>query len=103
MNTEDDILKQIYSEHVVPFTRDDSEERIRSRERLYVYGLIYEHPRHQWRLTEKGYEAVDIGFDKWLRKKEQKGLISLLKKIWLYFLIPIIIGLILLVIEQAWF
>ncbi len=103
MKTEDEILQQIRHDGFVSFTKDDSDERSQARDRLSAYGLVYDNPKNNWRLTENGYKAVDIGFDKWLRKKDQKGLIPWLKKFWWYALIPFMIGLILLVIEQGWF
>lgn len=103
MKTEDVILQQIKHYGFVSFTKDDSDDRTQAINRLSAYGLVSDNPKDNWRLTEKGYEAVDAGFDKWLRKNNQKGLIPWLKNFWWYALIPFMIGIILLLIEQGWF
>jgi len=66
MTTEDNILQQIDRDRVVAFTKDDSEERFKALDRLRAFGLVYEQPKYQWRLTEKGYKAVSIGFDNFM-------------------------------------
>jgi hypothetical protein len=66
MTTEDDILQQIDRDRVVAFTKDDSEERFKALDRLRAFELVYEQPKYQWRLTDKGYKAVSIGFDNFI-------------------------------------
>lgn len=66
MNTEDIIMQQINTNRVVAFSKSDSPDRLKALDRLRAFGLVYEKPKHQWRLTDKGYNAVSSGFDKWL-------------------------------------
>lgn len=66
MTTEDKILQQIDRDRVVAFTKDDSADRFKALDRLRAFGLVYEQPKYQWRLTDKGYEAASVGFNSWL-------------------------------------
>ena len=66
MTIEDNILKQIDRERVVAFTKDDSADRFKTLDKLRAFGLVYEQPKYQWRLTDKGYKAVSIGFDNFM-------------------------------------
>ncbi len=66
MTTEDEILQQIDRNRVVAFTKDDIEERFKALDRLRAFGLVYEQPKYQWRLTDKGYKAVSVGFDNFM-------------------------------------
>jgi hypothetical protein len=66
MTTEDNILQQIDRERVVAFTKDDNEDRFKALDKLHAFGLVYEQPEYQWRLTEKGYKAVSLGFDNFM-------------------------------------
>jgi hypothetical protein len=66
MTTEDEILQQINRDRVVAFTKDDSEESFKALDRLSAFGLVYEQPKYQWRLTDKGYKAVSMGFDNFM-------------------------------------
>lgn len=66
MKTEDEILQQIDRERVVAFTKDDNEDRFKALDKLHAFGLVYEQPKYQWRLTDKGYKAVSIGFDNFM-------------------------------------
>lgn len=70
MKIEDEILQQIDQESVVAFTKKDTEDRMKALNHLKAHELIYERPKHQWRLKEKGYKAVEFGFDKWLEDYE---------------------------------
>ncbi|MEB2786891.1 hypothetical protein [Algoriphagus persicinus] len=75
MKIEDKILQQIDQEHVVAFTKKDTEDRMKALDRLFAFGLVYEQPKHQWRLKEKGYKAVALGFDKWVKDNENSKLV----------------------------
>ena len=75
MKIEDKILQQIDQEHVVAFTKKDTEDRMKALDRLFAFGLIHEQPKHQWRLTEKGYKAVELGFDKCVEDNENSKLV----------------------------
>jgi len=66
MTTEDNILQQIDRQRVVAFTKDDSAERFKALDRLSAFGLVYEKQKSQWRLTDKGYKAVSLGFDNFM-------------------------------------
>lgn len=70
MTAEDDILQQIDHDRVVCFTKDDRADRYKALDKLRAFGLVYEQPKNNWRLTDKGYKAVSIGFDKWLLDNE---------------------------------
>lgn len=71
MKSEDEILQQIDRQRVVAFTKDDNPERLKALDRLRAFGLVYEQSKYQWRLTDKGYKAVSIGFDNWLAENDK--------------------------------
>lgn len=71
MKTEDEILQQIDQKRLVAFTKKDTDDRMKALDRLRAFGLVYERPQYQWRLSEKGYKALEIGFDKWVSDNEK--------------------------------
>src|SRR5699024_8308604 len=59
------------SEHgFVSFTKHDSKERWKAKDRLQAFNLICEYSKLHFKLTQKGYKAVEIGFENWMRDTE---------------------------------
>lgn len=69
----DGILDHLDKERWISFSKDDSAETFKARDKLRAYGLIEEYKRYSWRLTKDGYKAIELGgFEKWY-ENENKG------------------------------
>ncbi len=66
MTIEDKILKDIEAFGVISSNKDDGIDKRKAIQKLKAFGLIHEQPKSNWRLTEKGYKAILIGFDNWV-------------------------------------
>jgi len=59
----------------ISFSKSDSTERFKARDKLRAFGLIEQYSLYSWRLTGEGYKAIELGgFEEWYsnQKKEQK-------------------------------
>lgn len=61
-----DILSHLDNERWISFSKDDSRERFKARDKLRAFGLIEQYSQYSWRLTGEGYKAIELGgFDAW--------------------------------------
>jgi hypothetical protein len=109
MNEEDKILSEINERGFVSFTKDNSEESVKAKNRLLGYELIQKKGDYSYNFTPQGLEAFELGgFNTWLTQKQNtenqdseireltikqlKGNIFQLKYWWLLLLISGLIG-----------
>ena len=93
------ILNYIDKNRWIAFSKDDTPERFKAKDKLRALGLIERHGKLSWQLTEEGYKAVELGgFHEWLKQKENnhpnQKVKTFLVKFWWTFVIPLIVGLI---------
>lgn len=62
----DYILTTIDQNRWISFSKDDSPETFKAKDKLRAFGLIERHGQYSWHLTEEGYKAVELGgFKQW--------------------------------------
>lgn len=62
----DYILTTIDQNRWISFSKDDSPETFKAKDKLRAFGLIERHGKYSWQLTEEGYKAVEMGgFKPW--------------------------------------
>ena len=60
------ILTEIDKNRWIAFSKDDSTEIFKAKDKLRAFGLIERHGKLSWQLTGEGYKAVELGgFDQW--------------------------------------
>jgi hypothetical protein len=67
----DDMLTHLDKERWISFTKDDSPETFKARDKLRAFGLIEKYNEYSWRLTGEGYRALELGgFESILKTKK---------------------------------
>ena len=100
------ILEYIDKNRWIAFSKDDSPERFKAKDKLRAYGLIERHGKQSWQLTKEGYQAVELGgFHQWFKNqnkgnKRKQRVKTFFSKFWWTIVAPIIVGLILLSISE---
>lgn len=94
------ILDYIDKNRWIAFSKDDSPNRFKAKDKLRAYNLIERHGELSWQLTQDGYTALKLGgFHIWIKTKEGarggRKFKILVSKLWWTFVIPLIVGLIL--------
>ena len=105
------ILESLDMNRSIVFSKDDSTDRHKAKDKLRAYKLIEKYGKQSWQLTIEGYRAIELGgFDEWLKEKAsenskswKKPIITFIIKFWWTVIIPLVVGLILLGIEYEWF
>jgi hypothetical protein len=66
------ILNHLEHHRWISFSKDDSPETFKAKDKLRAYGLIEEYKRYSWRLTKEGYNAIALGgFEAWYDREQQ--------------------------------
>jgi signal peptidase I len=93
------ILEYIDKNRWIAFSKDDSSDRFKAKDKLRAYNLIERHGELSWQLTEEGYKAVELGgFHKWSKNKHKgagnKKVKTFFVKFWWTFIIPLLVALV---------
>jgi uncharacterized protein YwqG len=70
------ILYEIFNEGIVGFSADDSDERIKARDRLESERFIAEKKKDVYKLTDKGYEVIDLGGYQIFKEKQNREILK---------------------------
>lgn len=73
--TEKEFLREI-SKSTFSFTRDTEPIKKDLMNKLEAYGLVELIGKNKYRLTQKGYLANEIGFEKWLAENKRKQILE---------------------------
>lgn len=69
------ILHYIDENRWIAFSKTDSADLYKAKDKLRAYGLIERHSKLSWQLTKEGYKAVELGgFDQWIQNQNKKTL-----------------------------
>lgn len=93
------ILNHIDKNRWIAFSKDDTPDRFKAKDKLRALNLIERRGKLSWQLTEVGYKAIELGgFHNWIKEKEgnkqNQKLKAFLVKFWWTFVIPLIVALI---------
>ena len=101
----ENILKNIDQNRWISFSKSDTDETFKAKDKLRAFGLIERHGKLSWQLTEEGYKAIELGgFFKWKKQRRPKNkVITFVSKFWWAVIIPVIVAFCALAIEYKWF
>lgn len=89
----DFILKTIDKNRWISFSKDDTPDTFKAKDKLRAFGLIERHGKLSWQLTDEGYKAIELGgFAKWQKySKSENRFVSFILKFWWAAGIPVIV------------
>ncbi|WOI23482.1 hypothetical protein [Nonlabens ulvanivorans] len=66
-----ELLRDIDKNRWISLSKDSPKKIFKAKDKLRAFGLIERQGKYSWRLTQSGYEAVELGgFDEWLAQNK---------------------------------